>query len=137
MQPRFYYYLLARPPPFVKPPLNGRGPNMTNGDRTMNILSRDKQAQIVTALVEGNSIRSTARIVGVEHKTVMRVLLRCSKKCQQLLESKMRRLPCKIIQVDEIWTFVAKKEKRLRERDNPETVGDQYVFVALDSESRF
>jgi transposase-like protein len=48
----------------------------------MNMLPTEKQIQIVSALVEGNSIRSTARMVGVEHKTVMRVLLRVGRKCQ-------------------------------------------------------
>jgi IS1 family transposase len=136
MQPRFYYYLLARPPPFVKRPLVGRGPNLTNGGIAMNVLSKEKQVQIVSALVEGNSIRSTARMIGVEHKTVMRVLLRVSENCDRLLDEKMRRLPCQIVQVDEIWTFVGKKEKRVHQLDDPELVGDQYVFVALDSETK-
>lgn len=102
----------------------------------MNVLSKEKQTQIVSALVEGNSIRSTARMVGVEHKTVMRVLLRVGDRCGQLLDERMRRLPCKIVQMDEIWTFVAKKEKRLTKDDNPELMGDQYVFVSMDSESK-
>jgi len=102
----------------------------------MNVLSKEKQVQIVSALVEGNSIRSTARMIGVEHKTVMRVLLRVSENCDRLLDEKMRRLPCQIVQVDEIWTFVGKKEKRVHQLDDPELVGDQYVFVALDSETK-
>src|SRR5260370_8307970 len=52
----------------------------------MNVLPLEKQIQIVSALVEGNSIRSTARMVGVEHKTVMRVLLRVGERCQRLLD---------------------------------------------------
>jgi IS1 family transposase len=95
-----------------------------------------KQIQIVTALVEGNSVRATARMVGVEHKTVMRVLLRVGDRCARLLNERMHRLPCKVVQMDEIWTFVGKKEKRVRFDDNPEVVGDQYVFVAMDSETK-
>jgi IS1 family transposase len=106
------------------------------GKSKMNILPIEKQIQIVSALVEGNSIRSTARMVGVEHKTVMRVLLRVGKNCADLLKSKMQSLPCKIVQMDEIWTFVGKKEKRVNGTDNPEIVGDQYVFVAMDSETK-
>jgi IS1 family transposase len=102
----------------------------------MNILPIEKQIQIVSALVEGNSIRSTARMVGVEHKTVMRVLLRVGDHCGQILNERMRRLPCKIVQLEEIWTFVAKKERRLTVDDNPAQVGDQYVFVSMDSESK-
>jgi IS1 family transposase len=135
MQPRFYYYLLARPPPFVKA-VKTAGGKSDKWRIAMNVLSKEKQTQIVSALVEGNSIRSTARMVGVEHKTVMRVLLRVSENCDRLLDEKMRRLPCQIVQVDEIWTYVGKKEKHVHQLDNPELVGDQYVFVALDSETK-
>jgi len=75
-------------------------------------------------------------MTGVEHKTVMRVLLRVGKKCQRLLDEKMRGLQCRNVQVDEIWTFVGKKEKRLNGIDDPFLVGDQYVFVAMDAESK-
>jgi IS1 family transposase len=102
----------------------------------MNILPIEKQIQIVNALVEGNSIRATARMVGVEHKTVMRVLLRVGDRCGQILNERMRRLPCRIVQLDEIWTFVAKKEMRVTKDDNPAEVGDQYVFISMDSESK-
>jgi IS1 family transposase len=102
----------------------------------MNVLPIEKQVQIISALVEGNSVRATARMVGVEHKTVLRVLLRVGDHCGQILNERMRRLPCKIVQLDEIWTFVAKKEKRITTDDNPMEVGDQYVFVSMDSESK-
>ncbi len=102
----------------------------------MNVLPIEKQIQIISALMEGNSIRPTARMVGVEHKTVMRVLLRVGENCADLLDSKMQSLPCKIVQMDEIWTFVGKEEKRVNGTDKPEVVGDQYVFVAMDSETK-
>jgi IS1 family transposase len=102
----------------------------------MNVLPIEKQTQIINALVEGNSIRATARMAGVEHKTVMRVLLRVGDRCAHLMNMSMRKLPCKIVQVDEIWTYVGKKEKRVNGTDNPVEVGDQYVFVAMDSETK-
>src|SRR5260370_36831422 len=97
------------------------------------VLPIEKQIEIISALVEGNSIGATARMIGVEHKTVLRVLLRTGDNCARLLNERMRRLPCKVVQMDEIWTFVGKKEKQVRHDENPELVGDQYVFVALDS----
>jgi IS1 family transposase len=102
----------------------------------MNVLPVEKQIQIISALVEGNSVRATARMVGVEHKTVMRVLLRVGDRCGQILNERMRRLPCKIVQLDEIWTYVGKHERFVGPEDNPVKVGDQYVFVAMDSESK-
>jgi len=102
----------------------------------MNVLSKEKEIQVVSALIEGNSVRATARMVGVEHKTVLRVLMRIGDKCGQILNERMRRLPCRIVQMDEIWTYVAKHEKRIQPGENPNKIGDQYVFVAMDSESK-
>jgi IS1 family transposase len=102
----------------------------------MNVLPMEKQIQIASSLVEGNSIRSTARMVGVEHKTVMRVLLRVGDTCQQMLNERMRDLSCRFVQVDEIWTFVGVKERRLNETHNAMTMGDQYVFIAMDAETK-
>ena len=102
----------------------------------MNVLPFDKQLQIVNALVEGNSIRATSRIVGVEHKTVMRVLVRVGDACGQLLNERVRHIRAKRVQVDEIWTYVFKKQKNLGMADTESEMGDQYVFVAMDSDSK-
>ncbi len=101
----------------------------------MNILPFDKQIQVVNALVEGNSIRARARMVGVEHKTVMRVLLRVGDACGWLLNERIRRVRAKRIQVDEIWTYLLVKEKHKTAEHAPEA-GDQYVFVGMDSDTK-
>jgi IS1 family transposase len=102
----------------------------------VNTLPLEDQIQIVNALVEGNSIRSTSRLVGVEHKTVMRVLLRVGDACGQLLNERVRRIRAKHVQVDEIWTYVFKKQKNLGMADDEATMGDQYVFVAMDADTK-
>lgn len=102
----------------------------------MNILPVEKQIQIVNALVEGSSVRATARMIGVEHKTVLRVLLRVGERCEEILNERMRYLSCKVLQLDEIWTYVGKHERFVRPEENPIKVGDQYVFVAMDSETK-
>jgi IS1 family transposase len=66
----------------------------------------------------------------------MRLLVRVGDRCEYLLDTAMRHLPCRIVQVDEIWTYVGKKEKRVNVDDDPALVGDQYVFVAMDSETK-
>jgi hypothetical protein len=119
---------MPNPKPIIGYPLEGQA--------EMNVLSIEKQIQIVTALVEGNSVRTTARMVGVGHKTVMRGLLRVGDHCARLLNDRIRRLPCKVVQMDEIRTSVGKKEKRVRFDENPELVRDQYLFVAMDSETK-
>jgi IS1 family transposase len=102
----------------------------------MNVLSKAKQSQILAALVEGNSIRSTARMVGCEHKTVMRVLSRAGENCERILDDRMRAVPCRVVQMDEIWTYVGKHERYMRKDDDKERMGDQYVFIAMDSETK-
>lgn len=102
----------------------------------MNILPVDRQIQVVNALAEGCSIRATARIVGVEHKTVMRTLLRVGDACARLLDEKLRGLPSRRVEVDEIWTFVFKKQARLNGDDDHAERGDQYVFTGMDSETK-
>jgi IS1 family transposase len=105
------------------------------GQVEMNILQIEKQIQIVSALAEGCSIRATARMVGVEHKTVMRVLLRVGEACEELLEDKIRRVRAKRVEVDEIWTFLFKKQARVS-ADDPQEWGDQYVFTGMDSDTK-
>jgi IS1 family transposase len=102
----------------------------------MNKLSIEKQTQVINALVEGCSIRSTERLTGVHRDTIMRLLCRVGNACQELMDSKMRNLPCQVMQVDEIWTFVGKKQRRLTPADDNQSMGDQYVFVALDADTK-
>jgi IS1 family transposase len=103
----------------------------------MNVLPIEKQIQIVNSLVEGCSVRSTARLVGVEHKTVLRVLLRAGKRCQRLLDDKMRGIHSRFIQVDEMHGFVYVRQKNLNPTRHDEiTMGEQYLFIALDSETK-
>ena len=103
----------------------------------MNVLPIEKQAQILNSLVEGCSVRSTARLVGVEHKTVLRVLLRAGERCQRLLDEKMRNIRSNFIQVDEMHGFVQVRQKNLNPTRHDEmTMGEQYVFIAIDSETK-
>lgn len=102
----------------------------------MNILKVEKQETAIAALVEGASIRSVERMTGVHRDTIMRLGLRVGQGCEKLLDSSMRNLKCENIQVDEIWSFVGKKQRHLTTTDNVQEVGDQWVFVALDAESK-
>ena len=103
----------------------------------MNTLPVQKKVLILSSLVEGNSIRSIERISGVHRDTIMRLMASMGEKCQDILDREMINLKVNKLQVDEIWTFAGKKQKELKqsEQDNPE-LGDQYVFVALDADTK-
>lgn len=102
----------------------------------MNRLNLDRRTQIVSALVEGNSIRSTERMTGVHRDTIMRLLVEVGTGCAELMDEKMRELHCKRVQCDEIWSYVGKKQRHLKPTDNEARVGDQWTFVAIDAETK-
>ena len=98
----------------------------------MNNLKIEKQAMIIGSMVEGSSIRSTERITGVHRDTIMRLIVRVGNACEKIMDSTMRNLSCKDIEVDEVWSFVGKKQRHLTLEDDPNLVGDFYTFIALD-----
>ena len=95
----------------------------------------DTAKRAVNLLVEGNSIRSTARIMDIERNTVLALLHRVGADCQDLLRSRVRNVDISHLEVDEIWTFVQKKQRRVKSTD-PDTVGDAYCYIALDRATR-
>jgi IS1 family transposase len=103
----------------------------------MNKLSEEKQTLILSHLVEGNSIRSIERITGVHRDTIMRLLVRAGDQANIILDQRCRNLKSNFVQCDEIWAFVGKKQKQARtEEDKQKGYGDQYIFVALDAETK-
>lgn len=91
---------------------------------------------MIDCLTEGNSIRSTERLTGVHRDTIMRLMVRVGEACQDLMDREMRHLPLRRVQVDEIWTFVRKKQGHLGPQDDERTTGDFYTFVAIDPVSK-
>jgi IS1 family transposase len=102
----------------------------------MNKLAFDKQAMIIGALVEGSSIRSIERMTSVHRDTIMRLLVSVGKTCEIIMDEAMRDLPCKSIEVDEIWSYVGKKQRHVTMNDNPNEVGDFWTWVAIDPETK-
>jgi IS1 family transposase len=103
----------------------------------MNNLKQKKQEMVLSLLVEGNSIRSIERITDIHRDTIMRLMIRAGDKARSILDKEMRGLNPKNIQVDEIWCFVGKKQKHLTLREKKtRQLGDQYVYVALDAETK-
>ncbi len=100
-----------------------------------NHLSRDKQIAITAALAEGNSIRSIERMTAIHRDTIMRLGVRVGQGCSRLLDQKMRNLDCQRIELDEIWGYIGKKVRHLREDDDP-TFGDVWTFCAIDAETK-
>jgi IS1 family transposase len=103
----------------------------------MNRLTSEKREQVIAALVEGCSIRSTVRMTGVAKKTVMRLLLEVGAIAADYQYRVFRNLNCQRLQVDECWAFVGAKQKNLTEENRANgAVGDIWLWAAIDADSK-
>lgn len=101
----------------------------------MNCLSFSRQIEVVSLLVEGNSLRATARLTGVDRNTVARLNRRVGDGCRRLHDARMRNLQCARLELDETWSFIGKRQKNLQDGDSAE-LGDVYLWLGLDVHTR-
>lgn len=102
-----------------------------------NVLKLDKQVAVISALVEGSSVRSVERMTGVHRDTILRLMVRVAGAAAAYSDRTLRNLDCKRIEVDEIWAYVARKQRNVAPEDADRAiVGDQYTFVALDADTK-
>jgi len=84
-------------------------------------------------LAEGLGIRAVARIHGVDPNTVLDWLRKAGQHCERLSEYMMRELELSQVQLDELWTFVHKKERMLSEWEKLHSeYGDTWIWTAFD-----
>jgi IS1 family transposase len=100
-----------------------------------NILPFENQVSVIGALAEDVSIRAIERMTGIHRDTIMRLGVRIGEGCQKLLDRIMRDVNSDFIQLDEIWGFIGKKQRRLSENDDP-SLGDVWTFIGVDAESK-
>jgi IS1 family transposase len=104
--------------------------------RCINSLNATEQATVISALVEGNSIRSVERMTSIHRDTITRLMVRVSDGCDNLMDEMMRGLTCPRLQLDEIWAYVGMKQKTARRLNQTDEFGDVYTFVAIDADSK-
>ena len=102
---------------------------------SMNKLTHDKRVQIINLLVEGNSMRATARIADVAFNTVAKLFIETAKVCADYQDKAFRNLTCKRLQLDEIWSFVYAKAKNVPDRKQGQA-GDVWTWVAIDADTK-
>jgi hypothetical protein len=76
-----------------------------------NVLPREKQIEVLHHLVEGNTLRSTARLTGIHRTTIMKLMVRFGQRCKAHMDAQLRNLTMRHVECDEIWTFVGKKAR--------------------------
>lgn len=102
-----------------------------------NVLSTSDRSAVVAALVEGNSIRATSRMTGVARNTVTKLLLDLAVVCAAYSDEHLRNLPCRRLQVDEIWAFCYAKAKNVpAAKQGTFGYGDVWTFCAIDADTK-
>lgn len=98
-------------------------------------IPQEKILLAVQLLLEGNSIRSTQRISGLDQNTITKALVLAGEKCEKIMGEKIRNVQVRDVEADEVWSFIGKKEKRVRPEDD-QNLGDCYTFVAIERHSK-
>jgi IS1 family transposase len=98
-------------------------------------LSLTRRAAVIRCLVEGNSMRSTARLVGCSFNTVAKLLVEMGEVCAIYQHHKLRNIPAKRVQCDEIWSFIGAKEKNVP-KGEMRGRGDTWTWTAMDADTK-
>ena len=103
----------------------------------MNKLTKQKTSQIISALVEGSSLRATSRMCDVAFNTVLNLLPAIGNACADYQDRVLRNLSCKRIQCDECWSFCYAKQKNIPESLKGQFgYGDVWTWVAIDADTK-
>ncbi len=102
----------------------------------MNRISIAKRARVIGALVEGNSINATCRMLGVGKHTVLRLLEDMGIACAEFHDFYVRNLRVRRMQCDEIWSFVGAKAKNVKPDKQPEGWGDVWTWTGIDADTK-
>src|SRR5450631_2455907 len=104
----------------------------------MNKLDTAKRTQIVAAIVEGCSIRSIVRMTGASKNTVAKLLVELGTACSNYMNEHLTNLKCERLQVDEMWSFVACKQKNatLAKVEKDGVCGDVWAWIAIDADTK-
>jgi hypothetical protein len=90
----------------------------------MSVLSPEQRLHVLAALVDGNSERAVERMTDVDRKTIRRFALRLGKSAQSLHNTMAHDLSCSVIEQDEIWSYVKKKQSRVTPEENATGLGE-------------
>src|SRR5712691_4741370 len=102
----------------------------------MNQLNTTKRTQIIAALIEGNSINATCRMLGVGKHTVLRLLEDAGCACAAYHNALVNGLRVARVQCDEVWSFVYAKQKNVTAEQMAEGAGDCWTWTAIDADTK-
>src|SRR4051812_42653871 len=101
------------------------------------MVNEDRAMLAIQLLVEGNSIRSSERITGIDRNTIMKLLVLAGERCERLMSERIQNVKVEHLELDEVWAYVGCHQKFVdQERDDAYFRGDQYKFIALEEKTK-
>ena len=103
----------------------------------MNKLPLHKRVMILSLLVEGSSMRSISRTVGVSINTVTKLLVEAGEACAAYHDETVRNVKAANVQCDEVWSYCYAKEKNVEAaKAAPDGAGDVWTWTAIERDSK-
>lgn len=95
----------------------------------------EKAILALRMLLEGSSVRSVERTTELHRATILKLLVMAGEKAERVMAKKIVNIQVRDVECDEVWSFIGKKEKRVKPEDDP-NFGDCYTFVAIERHSK-
>lgn len=103
----------------------------------MNKLPVGTRVQVLSMLCEGASMRTISRVADVSINTVSKLLIDAGKACTAFHDEHVRGVKARRVQVDEIWSFTAAKQKNVPHMKRPvDGAGDTWTWTAIDADTK-
>ena len=83
----------------------------------------EKAETVLRMILEGNSVSSVERITEVHKATILKLLVLAGEKCERIMARKIVNVQVRDVEADEVWSFIGKKEKRVRPEDDQNLAG--------------
>jgi len=100
-------------------------------------LELDKALQVIQLLVEGVGVRAAMRITGVNRTTILELLSLIGERCEKLLAGRVKDVPVRDVQCDEVWGYVwCKEAKRAKKYADQAEIGDAYCYTAIERNTK-
>lgn len=97
-------------------------------------IETEKAVQVCSLLFEGMGINAIARVTGLSNNTVLNVLETAGAKCDQFMRDNIRNVKAGCVQVDELYSYVARHPSFV-EAGDPEK-GEFYCYLSIERNSK-
>lgn len=95
----------------------------------------DATEHVLKLLVEGCSVSTVERVANIHHTTILKLLVKAGGQCERVMGAKIRNVAVRDLECDELWSYIGKKQKRVRPEDD-QNLGDAFVFFCIERHTK-